>query len=111
MTGPIHMNQVIYQAPTVEKIHQVEHQQPDQAMRQTTVDEQAKVIERTETVQIAEESKSGHQVDAKKQEERERKRRRAAKPGGDGLEDDSSSEPETESRPAKGSGHIVDVVV
>ena len=51
MTGPIHMNQVLYQTPTVEKMQQAEQQSPDNLQRHNTVEELIKLQQRTETVQ------------------------------------------------------------
>ncbi len=108
MTGPVHMNQVIFQTPTVEKIQQAEQQNPDQTQRQATVESQAQLRQKTETVQDAVESEDSRFVEneeREKQQERRRKRRQT----GEARE---GAEAEREKKLADGdSGSILDIVI
>ncbi len=108
MTGPVHMNQVIFQTPTVEKIQQAEHQNPDQTQRQATVESQAQLRQKTETVQDTVESEDSRFVEneeREKQQERRRKRRQAG-------EAQEAAEAEREKKLADGdSGSILDIVI
>ena len=83
MSTPVNLNQVIIQTPAVEKIHQPEHQNPEQFQRHQSmveIPEQTRI--NTETVPNAEDSKNSNKVENRAKEERKKKReqrqRRAA---------------------------------
>ena len=76
MTGPIHMNQVLYQTPTVEKIHQAEHHHPEVMQRQATAEEMAQLRVRTETVQQPVQPEHSRELDNQKREKGSAKKKR-----------------------------------
>ncbi|MEW5723330.1 MAG: hypothetical protein AB1896_09505 [Thermodesulfobacteriota bacterium] len=109
MAGPVHMNQVLYQTPTVEKIQQAELQGQDQAQRHVAIEEKTQLQQRTETVQKLPESQP---VRVTENEPRKREKRRARP--------DQKKTPakaaKKESRPTgdpkdQGPGGLVDVVI
>ena len=104
MSGPVHMNQVVFQAPSVEKIQQPEHQLNDQGQRQASAEELAKTRERTETVQQTEEPDRSKETDPDGAGPRDRERKRKKK-------QEETLEAARPEKPADDSGRIVDIVV
>lgn len=105
MSGPVHMNQVIYQTPNVGKAQQAENQNPDQTQRHASVQEQVLLREKTETVQTPVEPEASRFVEneeKKREEARKKKRRLEAK-------DEEASEESAEK--SEQAGNIVDVVI
>jgi len=101
------MNQVIFQTPTVEKIQQPELQNPDQTQRHASVQEQAQLREKTETVQTPVETESARFLEnegRKRRESGQKKRRdgdmekQSLEEGGPRPDDDQG-------------GGIVDVII
>jgi len=101
------MNQVIFQTPTVEKIQQPEFQNPDQTQRHASVQEQAQLREKTETVQTPVEAESARFIEneGKRRRESRQKKRRA-----EDLEEQSLEEGGPRADDDQGGG-IVDVVI
>ena len=105
MSSPVNMNQILFQAPAVEKVQQPEQQNPEQAARYAQAEEMVKTRQKTETVQTTVHPEGSKETDKDgsgrdRDEQREKKRR--------------ASESETETRerlPSSGAGRIVDVVV
>ena len=106
MSGPVHMNQVIFQTPSVEKIHQAEHQTPDQGQRQATVEEKEQLRQRTETVQRTDSPEDSRVVKNDK-EEREKSRREKRR----SEEETEPPEEREQSSTERAAGAIVDVVI
>ena len=109
MSSTVHMNQVIFQTPSVEKVQQVEHQLPDQAQRQASVEEQKQFQQRTETVQTTEESENSRVIKNDKKE-REKSGKRGQKNAGEAQTDEESSDVEAKPEELQ-SGRIVDVII
>ncbi|MBU2548537.1 MAG: hypothetical protein KKB20_09025 [Proteobacteria bacterium] len=109
MTGPVNMNQVLIQTPSVEKVQQAEQYNPENTQRHDSLQEQAQTRQRSETVQQSVQPENKHLVedDEKEREESGRRKRKGAS---------SEEADELEAREAKGEdlekqGRIVDVIV
>ena len=107
MSGPVHMNQVIFQTPSVEKVHQAEHQTPDQGQRQATVEEQEQMRQRTETVQRTDSSEHTQAVKNDKEERERSRKRKHARGDGTAPGEEEQARPHAE----RDAGSIVDVII
>jgi hypothetical protein len=110
MSGPVHMNQVLFQTPNVEKVQQTEHQLPDQAQRQASIEEQKQFQQRTETVQKFEESENSRVVKNDKKDRGKSDKRGRKKALADEREKDETGET-SESACDSEAGRIVDVII
>ncbi|MFH1135156.1 MAG: hypothetical protein V1816_03630 [Pseudomonadota bacterium] len=108
MSGPVHMNQVISQTPTVEKIHHTEQQQPDQQQRFASVEQQIQTRVRSETVQSAPKTEQQKKVERENRKKEERRRKGQAALAA--AEEDIQDSPAKTDR-ADGAGTIVDVII
>lgn len=105
MSGPIHLNQVIFQTPNVEKIQQTELQNPDMTQRHAAVEEQIKHRQKTETVQTSVEPEQTRYVE---NEERKREKGRKRKKPFEAPPEEPADKKVTSS---PDSGLIVDVII
>lgn len=105
MSGPVHMNQVIFQTPSVEKIHQAQQQNPEQFQRFVHLEEQNQIRKHTETVQTPVQTENSRELesDGKKREHLPGKKKKRA-PADDELNEQGATE-------EKGAGSIVDIVI
>jgi hypothetical protein len=110
MSGPVHMNQVIFQTPNVEKVQQVEHQLPDQAQRQASQEEQKQFQVRTETVQTTEESENSRVVKNDKKEREKSGKRDQKKARGEADKKEETGETPEQVLETQ-AGRIVDVII
>jgi hypothetical protein len=108
MAGPIHLNQVLYQTPTVEKIQQAEIAGQDQAQRHASMEELKQTRERTETVQKADKSEQSRvaENDRKEREDRRKKRREARR-----TRTADNTDLEEQNRKPTGAGGLVDIII
>jgi DNA polymerase sigma len=109
MATPVNLNQVIYQTPTVEKIQQAEHQNPEQAQRHTIlIDHPEQLRKNTETVPNSKDTKHSKEVDNREKQEKKRKKREKKE------REKNGSKTSQESQPAgtdNEQGRIVNVIV
>ncbi len=105
MSGPVHMNQVIFQTPNVEKIHQAQQQNPEQFQRFVHLEEQHQIRKHTETVQTSAQTENSRELesDGKKREHLAGKKKKRALTEDELAEKNASEE--------KGAGSIVDIVI
>jgi hypothetical protein len=106
MTGPINLNQVIYQAPQAEKVQLAGVEAPDHLKRHAAqqTEEQSRLLR--ESVQQAEKTEQ-EAIKDKQEREQQRQGRDRGESG-----DRSGSEPESETTEGQsGQGGIVNVVV
>ena len=105
MPEPINMNQVLSQAPQVERIQHVESQHPEQFQRYAAVEGREDSRKRSETVRETEKGDQPRrsEADGRRQEQEGGTSRRQAK---DAQEQPTEDAPESPKEP-----RIVDVVV
>jgi hypothetical protein len=106
MSGPVHLNQVIFQTPNVEKIHETDRQNPEMTHRHIIHEDQAQLRQRTETVQQSVQPEESRILDERGKEKHERRKKNKK----------HQTESEDAARKASASaaefqGGIVDVVV
>ena len=106
MTGPVHMNQVLFQTPSVEKIQQAEHQNPDTTQRNAAAEEMVNFQQRTETVQTGVKTERSKELDkdGKKRDKSSRKKM-------SGTTDQPEQDDEQLIDSERLSGRIVDIVI
>lgn len=109
MAGPVHMNQVIYQTPNVEKAQQAEHQNPDQIQRQASFEEQVQFRQRTETVQVPQKTENSREIENNREKrDKERKKKKRAESTEDRKK---KTKPLDAKKRENGAGVIVDVKI
>jgi hypothetical protein len=99
------MNQIIFQTPNVEKIHQTQQQNPEQFQRFIHHEEQSQIRKHTETVQTPVQTENSRELesDGKKREHLPGKKKKRSR-----AEDESA---ELSADEKNGAGSIVDVVI
>jgi hypothetical protein len=106
MSDPVNMNQVIFQTPNVEKIQLTEQQNPDQMQRFAAAQEMANFKARTETVQESVKPEDSNVLEnEKRNKEKQRRKKKTAQ------KTDPEEKNKKTTRPRKGAGTIVDVII